>query len=176
MASLQKDSSNVGAYARFRNGSRLVQGGFEIDVIPLLLGRGCGGLRLFAPGDYHIVYAQNFCRRQFALRPAHIYFAYRWRNQPRHHQKQNPERLPNLHRFSLGPFCRFVPTCVCRSTFVPANRISGPVDTVCVSPSAATHTAAASGMSLTIALPLSGPTSSNVVDSASEAVPVFATM
>jgi hypothetical protein len=59
--------------------------------------------------------------------------------------------------------------------YIPrCNKICGPLDAVSDCPLGETQIAAASSIVLTSALPLSGPIKSKVVESASEAVAVFA--
>src|ERR1700732_1309412 len=58
---------------------------------------------------------------------------------------------------------------------VHARRRYGPLDTSCVCPSDETQIAPAPATFLTSSLPFSGPTSSSVVESASDADPVSAT-
>ncbi len=115
-----------------------------------------------------------------ALRPPYIHLGCARRCRYGHKKQSACNLFPNPHRFSLeltrhtvySPPSAFAASCCGLSP----RRICGPVVAVSVSPSAEIQIAAASASDFTIAFPFAGPTSSSVVDSASDAVPVFATM
>ena len=179
---IENDSSNQifsrGVYDR----SNVFHSGLDVDFIALPTSSLQQLIKAGVRCQDKFIHAQSGSGWDDRLCPAHKHLAPNGSDLKRAHHQETKECYGNTHQ--VQRHCPSISINVharlrIRSQSIVYDplfsNILGPLDTCSIWPSGETQIADTVGMPLTKALPLSGPSSSKVVESASDAVAVLAT-